>query len=309
MQGHFASRGVDASDEEIYDVTRLLLSLGCGDSHTVSQVYSQPRVAPRAWECWLPQGFSLDLAVPQENGEPLDLSVDSNASKANALIDCEKPYLLIGSPPCTYGSKLQQWNFPKMNADDVEAQVKSGTMHLHNSIKLYKQQMHEGRRFLYEHPAGNLSWQDEKMLELMSTNGVYPAKSPRCRYGMASEDKLGSGLVRKRTWRLTNSYALSRELNNTCANPELPKERQHRHVYLVGGRAKASEVYPPKLVEAILRWIQQQMFYDGGLNDFEMASRSVIPPGPTCEEPLFEAKDEEEEQEYGDYIDDTQVGF
>ena len=51
----------------------------------------------------------------------------------------------------------------------------------------------------------------------------------------------------------------------------------HRHVHLVGGRAKAAQVYPDPLVVSILRGLKQEMNQLGMLNSLEA--------GPTNEEP------------------------
>ena len=38
---------------------------------------------------------------------------------------------------------------------------------------------------------------------------------------------------------------------------------QHRHIQLIGGRAKKAEVYPPKLCKAIIEGLVGQMEEDG----------------------------------------------
>ena len=37
----------------------------------------------------------------------------------------------------------------------------------------------------------------------------------------------------------------------------------HRHIQLIGGRAKKAEIYPPKLCKAIIEGLVEQMEEDG----------------------------------------------
>ena len=55
---------------------------------------------------------------------------------------------------------------------------------------------------------------------------------------------------------MTNSDHIARWVRAKCTG-------DHRHVQLVGGRAKACEVYPRKLCEAMLRGLKDQLVADG----------------------------------------------
>eukprot|EP00972_Heterocapsa_arctica_P095582 14095721-Heterocapsa_arctica.AAC.1 len=215
------------------------------------------------------------------------------------LIDEEKPYVVIGAstcPPCTYGSKLQAWNYPRVDPERVEAKISEGRGQLLNSIRLYKKQIEAARYCLHEHPMGNTSWSEPEMIEFeKETPGVIRVTCPMCRWGMTATDEQGEGLVRKETCYLTNSPAIAEQLTGKCTNLT-GAEEYHRHVHLVGGRAKNAEMYPPMLVEAILSGIVKQMQMDGEISNLEA--------GPTCEEPIFEAEGEEQIKEMEIYIDD-----
>ena len=86
----------------------------------------------------------------------------------------------------------------------------------------------------------------------------------------------GEGLVKKPTGWLTNSPYISEQVSKLCSNRW--KAAKHRHVHLVSGRAKAAEVYPPKLCIAILKGLRHQFISDG-----------LMTPGDVgtvcCEEP------------------------
>ena len=76
---------------------------------------------------------------------------------------------------------------------------------------------------------------------------------------MLSQDFQGTGPVKKPTKFMTNSDHVARWVRAECTG-------NHRHVQLVGGRAKASEVYPRKLCEATLHGLEDQLVADGHYN-------------------------------------------
>ena len=96
--------------------------------------------------------------------------------------------------------------------------------------------------------------------ELVDSGKYYLVQSPMCRFGMKLKDDNGEEqYVRKETLWLTNSEAIANELKGVCDNV-LHGQEIHRHVKLIGGqRAKAAQVYPKALVEAILRGLQKEV--------------------------------------------------
>ena len=70
----------------------------------ITEVYSPDRVAKVAQKCGLRVGSSFDLT----NG--WDLNLEDHRKKAWTKTKEESPYVLIGSPPCTYFSMLQELN-------------------------------------------------------------------------------------------------------------------------------------------------------------------------------------------------------
>ena len=55
-------------------------------------------------------GFALDLTVPDENGEVWDFTKMSCRKKAWRKLKEERPYMLVGAPPCTAWSIIQNMN-------------------------------------------------------------------------------------------------------------------------------------------------------------------------------------------------------
>ena len=69
----------------------------------------------------------------------------------------------------------------------------------------------------------------------------------------------GKGLARKPTGWLTNLSELRDVLGQRCPGG-------HEHVWLLGGRAKGAERYPPSLITAILRTLRKRLRQDRGVS-------------------------------------------
>ena len=77
-----------------------------------------------------------------------------------------------------------------------------------------------------------------------------------CQFDMMQEDGQGVARIKKTTGFATNAPELAKRLLRTCTG-------QHRHILLMGGRAKKAEIYPPKLCKAIIEGLVSQMQEDG----------------------------------------------
>jgi hypothetical protein len=102
------------------------------------------------------------------------------------------------------------------------------------------------------------SWNESCVQGLLSKPRVTRVVSDMCVYGMHQEDELGAALVKKPTAFMTNSPEIARRLGQRCIGG-------HRHITLIGGRAKRAEVYPEQLCREILLGLIDQMRVDGRL--------------------------------------------
>ena len=93
----------------------------------------------------------------------------------------------------------------------------------------------------------------------MGDLGLSKVNANMCRFGMTSREEVGIGLVKKPTGLLTHSDVLQDQLSWKCLGG-------HRHGQLVGGRAKACQVYPVRLVRAICKRIQLELKQNGVLS-------------------------------------------
>ena len=157
-----------------------------------------------------------------KNGYNVDLAADRK--KAWDSIIRDEQTLVIGSPPCTHFSRLQESN-KHMYKDDVawtstnEDNLEQAKRYVRFCIKIYDHQRAKGRYFLHEHPWLATSWFMPEMDRLAEEIGVYRERTDMCQFGMLSRTAgIGSamGHVLKPTAFLTNSKHIFRELARRC---------------------------------------------------------------------------------------------
>ena len=239
------------SEVELSVITKCLLGAD------ITEIFSPERITAMCDKFGLIRGSAMDL----QNGWDFDRS--DHRRLATERVIREKPMVLIGSPPCTYFSMLQEltkavqkdnaeWNHKfQMNFDKAKRHVKC-------CCSLYKLQSAAGRYFLHEHPWTARSWKLGCIKEVGQLQGAQKVQAHMCRFGMESHvDKVSGekGPVMKPIGFLTNSWCVADELNRQC-------KRDHKHVQLVGGRAAQASIYPRLLCEAICSGVSQQKAYD-----------------------------------------------
>ena len=257
----------EAKDDDMYEEIRsirsdsedMVSSIIATVQRHVSEVWSPPRVTAMASKFGLRPGEAYDIETDDDKGIPWDFDVPEQRNKCVREILAHRPSFLIGSPMCTAFSILQGLNKAKMETSKWNALWDKGIRHMLFAIKLYRIQAEAGRFFLHEHPSSASSWKIPEMVALMQDLKIDKVNAHMCRFDMMSEDEAGIGLVKKPTGFLTNSEHLREQLSKKCLGG-------HRHVHLMGGKAKACQVYPPKLVKAICRGIQLELKHNGILS-------------------------------------------
>ena len=106
----------------------------------ITEVHSPERIAKVARKFGLQAGSSFDLT----NG--WDFNVEEHRRKAWVKIKEESPYLLIGSPPCTYFSMLQELNVAVHGhkpewIEKFEEEKRKAIIHVQFCCELYKYQL------------------------------------------------------------------------------------------------------------------------------------------------------------------------
>ena len=89
------------------------------------------------------------------------------------------------------------------------------------------------------------------VLEMLLKEDVELVEVDMCDFGMVASDEFGEALVRKRTKVLTNASEVARRIARKCNG-------QHRHVHLVGGRAKRAQLYPRAFSREVCEGIAAQ---------------------------------------------------
>ena len=175
----------------------LLTQLGsCGRSYRreaqeagrkiISEMYSPPRVTAELKKMGhkhLVPGFALDLTVMDpDDGMPWDFSDCRKQDKAMKMVRSQKSYMVIGSPECKAFCTFMALNEARSrDPEKIRAARAKAVMHLEFMIKIYYEQLDNGRYFLHEHRAYATSWQLEKMVDLLKsvsyTHLTLPTKS------------------------------------------------------------------------------------------------------------------------------------
>lgn len=230
----------------------------------VSELYSPPRVTSELQRMrqfcpgmvlW--PGSTFDLAS-DENGQSYDLLLARDRQRVRERIQTEKPWLVIGSPPCRDYSTLNEGlNFRKMPEEEVRRRLAARAVHLHFALEIYRLQLKGGRHFLHEHPAGASSWHDEQVRRLLNDRRVSTVVGHQCRYGQSAVSGIGDRLpVLKPTRFMSSAPELLSRLSLRCS-------RDHEHQPLTGGRAAAAARYPPQLCRAIILGAEAQARREG----------------------------------------------
>ena len=228
--------------------------------HDVSELYNPNVFCNRAKYFGLRPGYAFDMTQPRESdGQPWDFRRHDHRRDAYFILRKDRPLLLVGSPVCTAFSQIMALNWDKMAPEERGKMIHEGVEHLKFVCSMYKWQHRDGRLFLHEHPWGAWSWKLECVQDLLNSCGVRSVRSDMCRFNMTSVDVDGThGLVLKPTGWMGNCNRILDRLDKRCFNT-IPGHIKHRHVHLVSGRAKAAEVYPPRLLNEILQGLKATM--------------------------------------------------
>ena len=263
------SAQAEAVEEQIEkEVVSTLMDLGALD---VLEVFSPQRMTKGLRRFGLRDGVAIDIEEMKPNGEErwnLDRAEDYELLME--MIYKEEPLLLTASPPCSTFSRLRNLSNFKRDPEIVAEEEEVGRGRLRKAVGCCKMQDDEGRFYLFEHPKEATSWNEPELEELRQRSTTYEIVSPMCKFHMKAVGPDGQeGHVRKMTRWLTNSPAIAEELTGTCAN-ELAGKEIHRHIHLIGGgRAKAAQVYPVMLVNAVLRGLKKEMQNAKMINSLE----------------------------------------
>ncbi len=225
-------------------------------SARVAELYSPPRVTqalPTA--SGLVAGSTFDLRADVD-GATWDFQKPQDRKRALDRIRAEEPFLVVGSPPCTMFSSLQNLRADKGTAE-WEARRRAAEVLLVFAAAVYQLQIQAGRHFLHEHPAGATSWTHPAIAKLRSIPSVGVVVAHQCAFGLQTSVRGGGQAPAKKPTRfMSSSTAILSSLSRRCPGG-------HSHAPLLGGnRASKAATYPPGLCEAIARGASEQLRRD-----------------------------------------------
>ena len=120
-----------------------------------------------------------------------DFEQDDHKRLAWKRVKEEVPYLLIGSPPCTYFSVLQGLNKAVHGSkpgwlEKFNRETEKAMKHVEFCSALYKYQVQQGRHLLHEHPWTARSWKLKCVDELLRHPVVNIVQGHMCQLRMMS---------------------------------------------------------------------------------------------------------------------------
>ena len=234
-------------------------NLNADGSNHVSEVYSPERITGYAKGFNLDPGCALDLTtMDPEDGLPYDFSIPEKRERVKKKLDQEKPFMLVLCPMCGPFSTLQNFNYARMESDEIMRKVSDALIHIKFAVELCISQHMAGRLFMFEHPAGASSWASEALQVLGGLEGVMQANFDFCTMGMRVGDRPRAEVknypVKKRTKIMTNSHALYTLLREAqCGG------RHAQHADLRDGKASECQEYPEAFCRAVCEAIKREL--------------------------------------------------
>ena len=260
----------------------------------VAEIYSVPRIAQEAavrmyGNIELRPGWSLDLTREDPlTGLAWDLGKHEVRERVRKLVRDTKPFMVVGSPPCTMFCALQNLQKGKRDEQEFQKRLENAKRHVRFCFELYAMQVQGGRFFLHEHPDTASSWSMPEVVKMASKIGTMTTVCDMCAYGMVATDALGLAPAKKGTRLMSNSPEVIKRVSRRCTNeavnqesgkrsrvpadeavkPKLPggvsarrggvNAKRHRHADLTGGRARQCQVYPRDFCRAVCEGIAAQ---------------------------------------------------
>ena len=119
----------------------------------VAELFSVPRVTALLRPGMsLGKGLTFDLRGDAD-GRSWNFLLAADRREALTRVRAQKPYLVIGSPPCTAFCQLnQRFNYKRMRPEEVQRRMVEGRVLLEFAAQVYRLQLAGGRHFVHEHP-------------------------------------------------------------------------------------------------------------------------------------------------------------
>jgi hypothetical protein len=143
-------------------------------------------------------------------------------------------------------------------------------VHLRFVAEIMHDQLAAGRYFLFEHPIGASSWQEECLKSLRDLPSVNRVTTHQCQFGQEILHGKHKGRpIQKPTGFLSNSPEMLKALDRQCklVDGQCSREQGGEHLHLHGDHARRAARYPKRLCKAILQGAHAQLRADGHIID------------------------------------------
>ena len=154
-------------------------------------------------------GWSIDLSEPDPiTGRKYDLRDRGDQQRVLNLLERDRPYMVMLSPPCTIFSHLLNLN-PAKGSAEWRAKYNESMELLRFSMKIARRQHRSGRYFAFEHPDRASSWWESTVADIWNLPGVERVYLDMCAFGLKTTTADGRvASARKATQILTNMPAM-----------------------------------------------------------------------------------------------------
>ena len=201
------------------------------------------------------KGYEVMPSLTLDAGYDFLLKEDREA--ADKQIKEWKPYALILAFPCGPWSPLMELvvgRDPRRLAR-LRRRRKQQTVLVNYAVDKAIAQISSGRHFLIENPSRSAAWKKCKRLKRLVDNAkklkLFLVQMDQCMTGLVGP---GGGPHRKRTWILTSSEEVAKELS------KFQCDGNHDHEHVIGGKKVTEPAghYTPRMAGAIVKGFEKQ---------------------------------------------------
>ena len=208
------------------------------------EVFSKPRVTPVASQV----GFSTTFPANFDIATGWDFFNAVDRAKFWEVYRTQLPDVVLMSPECRPFSVLMSANWERMSPEEATKLQTEGMAMLHFCVQIAEEQIKRGKFFFLEQPTGASSWATHAVAWLLEQEGVLRFVFDQCMAGLSLKPDTVS---RKTTAIATNHGGIALELS------KFQCDGGHKHLQLQSGLPHLAQVYPPQMVEAIVRGLKK----------------------------------------------------
>ena len=213
-----------------------------GSKCLVAELFSPPRFSKEAENMGY-HGLSYDIKQGWNLSKPeIQKQVDEELENA-------RPRLLVVCPPCTHRGGWEHLNRHRRSALETARLIRESRMHVRFAAEQIRKQLDRGGDFLFEHPWGANTWDDNALTPLRRKYGV--RRVDMYAYGLKCPDT--NIPIRKATGLMTSAKPEHMHLFKQC-----PGCLKHRHVEgkLHSGERVSTYVaeYTSQFVQCMMQW-------------------------------------------------------